>query len=190
MLPTTDGHTPIIKVYDDTATRRCLHWEQTRQKSASSRKMKRKCRVTILLTYTNRFDIGNHNLTATAGFTTYYNSLSRLDGAHKQGVDLVIPDDPDKWFVSIGDAATWLPTEVPNGNGLRYPYLHVWSTTTKENTCSTVSFPWGWFFRLLIHRQWVAELLLTGRRLVWPKKSSWRISNGSICWKSKHLTVH
>ena len=30
----------------------------------------------------------------------------RLDGARKQGVGLVIPDNPDKWFVSIGDAAT------------------------------------------------------------------------------------
>lgn len=59
-----------------------------------------------VLTYTNSFDNGNHNLTATAGFTTYYNSLSRLDGARKQGVGLVIPNDPDKWFVSIGDAAT------------------------------------------------------------------------------------
>ncbi len=58
------------------------------------------------MTYTNSFDNGNHNLTATAGFTTYYNSLSRLDGARKQGVGLVIPNDPDKWFVSIGDAAT------------------------------------------------------------------------------------
>ena len=29
-----------------------------------------------------------------------------MDGARKQGVGLVIPDNSDKWFVSIGDAAT------------------------------------------------------------------------------------
>lgn len=57
-----------------------------------------------VLTYTNSF--GDHNLTATAGFTTYYNSLSRLDAARGQGIGLVIPDNPDKWFVSIGDLAT------------------------------------------------------------------------------------
>ena len=39
-------------------------------------------------------------------FTTYYNSLSRLDAARGQGIGLVIPDNPDKWFVSIGDLAT------------------------------------------------------------------------------------
>lgn len=57
-----------------------------------------------VLTYANSF--GDHNLTATAGFTTYYNSLSRLDAARGQGIGLVIPDNPDKWFVSIGDLAT------------------------------------------------------------------------------------
>lgn len=57
-----------------------------------------------VLTYTNSF--GDHNLTTTAGFTTYYNSLSRLDAARGQGIGLVIPDNPDKWFVSIGDLAT------------------------------------------------------------------------------------
>lgn len=31
-----------------------------------------------LLTYQNSFADGTHNLTATAGFTTYYNSLSGL----------------------------------------------------------------------------------------------------------------
>lgn len=32
-----------------------------------------------VLTYINSFN--DHNLTATAGFTTYYNSLERLDAA-------------------------------------------------------------------------------------------------------------
>ena len=46
-----------------------------------------------VLTYTNSF--GDHNLTTTAGFTTYYNSLSRLDAARGQGIGLVIPDNHD-----------------------------------------------------------------------------------------------
>ncbi len=57
-----------------------------------------------LLTYTNSW--GDHSLTATAGFTTYYNKLENLNAARTQGVGLVIPDNPDKWYVSIGDAGT------------------------------------------------------------------------------------
>ena len=76
-----------------------------------------------LLTYTNSFDNGNHNPTATAGFTTYYNSLSRLDGARKQESD---------WSFRIirtnGLSASAmrlpLPMEVLNGNAVHYPYLH------------------------------------------------------------------
>jgi len=55
-----------------------------------------------LLTYTNSFN--NHNITATAGFTTYYNSLSSLTGKRGEGNGLPIANDSDKWFVSIGDA--------------------------------------------------------------------------------------
>ena len=50
--------------------------------------------------------MGDHSLTATAGFTTYYNKLENLGAARAQGVGLVIPDNPDKWYVSIGDAGT------------------------------------------------------------------------------------
>ena len=56
-----------------------------------------------LLIYTNTW--GDHSLTATAGFTTYYNKLEMLGGERPQGVGLVIPDTPDKWYISIGDAA-------------------------------------------------------------------------------------
>ncbi|WP_080902618.1 TonB-dependent receptor [Parabacteroides sp. Marseille-P3160] len=55
-----------------------------------------------LLTYTNSFN--DHNITATAGFTTYYNNLSSLTATRKEGNGLPIANDPDKWFVSIGDA--------------------------------------------------------------------------------------
>ncbi len=55
-----------------------------------------------VLTYTNSFN--GHNITGTAGFTTYYNSLSSLTARRGQGNGLPIANDPDKWFVSIGDA--------------------------------------------------------------------------------------
>ena len=97
---------PIMKVYDDTAAGDVVTLGTGKTEVSQFKENETKVQSDYLLTYTNSFDHGNHNLTATAGFTTYYNSLSRLDGARKQGVGLVIPDDPDKWFVSIGDAAT------------------------------------------------------------------------------------
>lgn len=97
---------PVMKVYDDTAAGDVVTLGTGKTEVSQFKENETKVQSDYLLTYTNSFDHGNHNLTATAGFTTYYNSLSRLDGARKQGVGLVIPDDPDKWFVSIGDAAT------------------------------------------------------------------------------------
>ncbi|NDV94028.1 TonB-dependent receptor [Dysgonomonas sp. 521] len=70
-----------------------------------------KVQADYLLTYTNSFN--NHNITATAGFTTYYNSLSSLTAKRGEGNGLPIANDSDKWFVSIGDpdAATNASTQ-------------------------------------------------------------------------------
>ena len=99
-------YTPIVKVYDVAVNGGISTLGTGKTEVSQFKENETKVQSDYLLTYTNSFDNGNHNLTATAGFTTYYNSLSRLDGARKQGVGLVIPDNPDKWFVSIGDAAT------------------------------------------------------------------------------------
>ena len=99
-------YTPIVKVYDAAVNGGISTLGTGKTEVSQFKENETKVQSDYLLTYTNSFDNGNHNLTATAGFTTYYNSLSRLDGARKQGVGLVIPDNPDKWFVSIGDAAT------------------------------------------------------------------------------------
>ncbi len=99
-------YTPIVKVYDSAVSGNVATLGTGKTEVSQFKENETKVQSDYLVTYTNSFDNGNHNLTATAGFTTYYNSLSRLDGARKQGVGLVIPDDPDKWFVSIGDAAT------------------------------------------------------------------------------------
>lgn len=95
---------PIIKVYDNTVKGNVATLGTGKTEVSQFKENETKVQSDYVLTYTNSF--GDHNLTATAGFTTYYNSLSRLDGARGQGIGLVIPDDPNKWFVSIGDLAT------------------------------------------------------------------------------------
>lgn len=97
-------YTPIIKVYDATVAGNVATLGDGKTAVSQFKQDETKVQSDYLLTYSNSF--GDHNLTATAGFTTYYNSLSRLDGNRGQGVGLVIPDNPDKWFVSIGDLAT------------------------------------------------------------------------------------
>ena len=95
---------PVIKVYDNTVKGNVATLGTGKTEVSQFKENETKVQSDYVLTYTNSF--GDHNLTATAGFTTYYNSLSRLDGARGQGIGLVIPDDPNKWFVSIGDLAT------------------------------------------------------------------------------------
>lgn len=95
---------PIIKVYDNTVKGNVATLGTGKTGVSQFKENETKVQSDYVLTYTNSF--GDHNLTATAGFTTYYNSLSRLDAARGQGIGLVIPDNPDKWFVSIGDLAT------------------------------------------------------------------------------------
>ena len=95
---------PIIKVYDNTVKGNVATLGTGKTEVSQFKENETKVQSDYVLTYTNSF--GDHNLTATAGFTTYYNSLSHLDAARGQGIGLVIPDNPDKWFVSIGDLAT------------------------------------------------------------------------------------
>ena len=130
-------YTPIIKVYDPTVQGNVSTLGTGKTEVSQFKQNETKVQSDYVLTYTNSFADGAHNLTATAGFTTYYNSLSRLDGARKQGVGLVIPDDPDKWS-SVSEMQPLPPTAVRNGNEQPYPCWHVSFTITKGNTCSTV----------------------------------------------------
>ncbi len=97
-------YTPIMQLYDADAAGNVTTLGSKKTAVSQFKQTETKVQSDYLLTYTKSF--GEHNLTATAGFTTYYNALSKLDGARDQGIGLVIPDDPNKWFVSIGDAAT------------------------------------------------------------------------------------
>lgn len=97
-------YTPIMKVYDPEAEGNIEVLGSKKTEISQYKQNETKVQSDYLLTYMNSF--GEHNITATAGFTTYYNSLSRLEAGRKQGDGLVIADNPDKWYVGIGDAST------------------------------------------------------------------------------------
>ena len=96
--------TPIIQVYDASAEGSIVTLGDGKTGVSQAKQTEMKTQSDYLLTYTNTW--GDHSLTATAGFTTYYNKLENLGAARAHGVGLVIPDNPDKWYVSIGDAGT------------------------------------------------------------------------------------
>ncbi|WP_294605511.1 TonB-dependent receptor [uncultured Bacteroides sp.] len=97
-------YTPIIQVYDASAEGSVVTLGDGKTGVSQAKQTEMKTQSDYLLTYTNTW--GEHNLTATAGFTTYFNKLEQLGAARAQGVGLVIPDNSDKWYVSIGDAGT------------------------------------------------------------------------------------
>jgi len=100
----TRTYTPIIQVYDASAEGDIATLGNGKTGVTQAKETEMKVQSDYLLTYTNSW--GDHSLTATAGFTTYYNKLENLNAGRTQGVGLVIPDNSDKWYVSIGDAAT------------------------------------------------------------------------------------
>lgn len=57
-----------------------------------------------LLTYKNSFN--DHNLTALAGWTSYYNSFEGNSGHRTQGGGDPIPNEPRFWYVDIGASDT------------------------------------------------------------------------------------
>lgn len=97
-------YTPIIKVYDATVDGNVSTLGDGKTGVKQEKQTEIKVQSDYLLTYNNTW--GDHGLTATAGFTTYYNKLENLNAGRTQGVGLVIPDNPEKWYVSIGDAST------------------------------------------------------------------------------------
>lgn len=98
------NYTPIMNVYDqEITTGEPILTLGTKRTAVSQTKLNEtKVQSDYLLTYTNSFE--GHNITATGGFTTYYNTLSSLTASRGQGMGLVIANNPDKWYVSIGDA--------------------------------------------------------------------------------------
>lgn len=97
-------YTPIYKVYDATVEGNIETLGTKKTGVSQLKQTELKVQSDYLLTYVNTFK--DHSITATAGLTTYFNSLSKLDAGRLQGDGLVIANNPDKWWVSIGDAAT------------------------------------------------------------------------------------
>lgn len=102
-------YTPIKTIWD-VDTQKSVVMGDGRTAVEQQKSNETKVQSDYVLTYTNSFN--NHNITATAGFTTYYNRLSSLTGKRNQGNGLPIADDPDKWYVSIGDANTATATST------------------------------------------------------------------------------
>lgn len=89
----TRTYTPIIQVYDASAEGDIATLGNGKTGVTQAKETEMKVQSDYLLTYTNSW--GDHSLTATAGFTTYYNKLENLNAGRTQGVGLVIPDNPD-----------------------------------------------------------------------------------------------
>ncbi|MEG0947917.1 MAG: TonB-dependent receptor [Bacteroidales bacterium] len=120
-------YTPIMKVYD-AASEGSVETLGTKKTSVEQCfTNEAKVQGDYLVTYINNW--GGHNLTATAGFTTYYNAFNSLTAGRGQGDGLTIANNPDKWYVSIGDAATatnaskqWERTTVSGLGRILYNY--------------------------------------------------------------------
>lgn len=94
-------YTPLYYAYDPISGNPYLY-NQTTQVSEDNNTWK-KYQQDYILTYKNNF--GNHNLTATAGFTTYYFGNFNRTGTAKPyttGNALPIPNDPRFWYITSG----------------------------------------------------------------------------------------
>ncbi len=94
---------PIVMTYNPEVVNAAPIDSLSKKTSISqSQNIYTKIQSDYLLTYQQQFD--NHNITATAGFTTYYNSYSQVEATRNQGEGNPIPNDPRFWYLSMGDA--------------------------------------------------------------------------------------
>ena len=108
-------YSPLVSVYNPELEEKVD--ELVRETSINqSQNMYTKLQSDFTLTYKKQ--LGDHGLTLTGGFTTYYNGFTEVSGGRKQYADTPIPDNPKYWYLSIGD-----PSEATNGSGQ-------WETTT------------------------------------------------------------
>jgi TonB-linked SusC/RagA family outer membrane protein len=99
----------------------------------------RKFQQDYILTFKKKF--GEHNITATGGFTTYYTATFQRQILVKQGTsatDLPIPNDPRLWYINSGFGVID-PTISTDGTG----------TLSNQGEATTVS----WLGRILYNYQ-------------------------------------
>lgn len=104
------SYSPLINVYNpDIEGEDKTHNLESVTRVSQNQNIFTKVQTDWLLTYKNSF--GDHNLTATAGWTSYYNSYESTNASRTQGSGDPIPNDPDKWYVGIG------ASDTQQGNG-------------------------------------------------------------------------
>ena len=94
MLPLYDAYNPV----DNTAFLQSQVTSVTENSNTN-----RRFQQDQILTYKNRF--GDHSLTVTGGFTTYYSGVFDRQGVAKpytSGTALPIPNDPRFWYMTTG----------------------------------------------------------------------------------------
>jgi TonB-linked SusC/RagA family outer membrane protein len=115
-------YTPLYDAYNPVDNSTYLYSQQT--KIQEDDQDWKKFQQDYILTFKKSF--GDHNLTATAGFTTYYFGNFNRTGKASQGGDstsLPIPNNPRFWYVSNG-----------------FQDLTSMSSSSSQNEYSTVSF--------------------------------------------------
>lgn len=103
---TSRSYAPILVMYNpDIAGTNKRDTVSRATSVAQNQNIYPKTQTDFLLTYKNKF--GDHDLTATAGATTYFSGYEGTASSVQQGTANVIPNDPRFWYVdAVGDAAT------------------------------------------------------------------------------------
>lgn len=102
------SYSPLINVYSGETGKVVEMNGFTRTSVNQYKNIYNKFQQDYLLTYKKR--IGDHNVTALGGFTTYYNDYSQVSGNVQQYVNREpIPNDPRWWYLNVfpyGDPTT------------------------------------------------------------------------------------
>lgn len=98
------SYSPLVNVYNPDIGGQGIDRLVQLTSVSQSQDIYTKVQTDWLLTYKNSFD--DHNLTATAGWTSYYNSFEGTNGHRTQGGGDPIPNDPRFWYVDIGASDT------------------------------------------------------------------------------------
>ena len=103
---TSRSYSPILSVYNPEIVGADKRDTSRRTTSVSqSQNIYPKTQMDYLLTY--KKDFGDHGISILGGITTYYRSFEGTSASIQQGTGMVIPNNPDKWFVdAVGDPAT------------------------------------------------------------------------------------
>ncbi len=105
----TRDYSPLVSVYNPELEN---HVDELSRETSISQAQNMYTKLQSDFTLTYKKQLGDHGLTLTGGFTTYYNAYSEVSGTRKQFAGTPIPDDPKYWYLSIGDGS-----EATNASG-------------------------------------------------------------------------